>query len=77
VSDFDTQTAASFVPPERVREILTHLRVERDNLRRTSSDKAALEANRLSIVYWQSRLSDALTQEQSGALRPFAPSSVG
>ena len=63
MNDFDTQTVASFVPPERVREILTRLRVERDNLRRTSTDKAALEANRLSIVYWQSRLSNSLTEE--------------
>jgi hypothetical protein len=55
---------ANSVPSARVREILTRLATEREGLRRDSADRAALEANRLSIVYWQSRLSRSLQNER-------------
>ena len=45
---------------ERVRAVLTSLVHERQVLRRAGTDPAALEANRLSIVYWQQELSKRL-----------------
>jgi hypothetical protein len=41
----------------RAFEILASLLLEREALRRRPAERAALEANRLSIDYWRARLS--------------------
>ena len=41
----------------RIRAVLDSLVNERQELRRSGSDRATLEANRLAIVYWQQALS--------------------
>jgi len=41
----------------RIRALLDALVRERSELRRSGLDQAALEANRLAIVYWQKALS--------------------
>ena len=41
----------------RIRAVLDSLVHERQELRRSGVDAAALEANRLAIVYWQQALS--------------------
>jgi len=51
------------VSPERAREIVASLISGREALRRNRADRAALEANRLAIVYWQSRLSRSTVDE--------------
>jgi hypothetical protein len=50
---------------EAIHEIIRSAVAERQRLRRTGGDEAALEANRLAIAYWQTRLSQVL----SGARR--------
>ena len=50
---------------DEVRVVLHALVRERQELRRSRGDQAALEANRLAIVYWQSALSDALVAERA------------
>jgi hypothetical protein len=45
---------------EHIRRILDRLVQERQHLRRTTEDGAALEANRLALVYWQNELQRAL-----------------
>jgi hypothetical protein len=45
---------------EHIRRILDRLVQERQQLRRTTADGAALEANRLALVYWQNELQRAL-----------------
>jgi hypothetical protein len=47
---------------ERIRGVLESLVSERQGLRRAGTDRAALEANRLAIVYWQQRLSHRLIE---------------
>jgi hypothetical protein len=45
---------------ERIRAVISSLVGERQTLRLAGSDRTALEANRLSIVYWQRELSKRL-----------------
>ena len=45
---------------EHIRRILDRLVQERQQLRRATADVAALEANRLALVYWQNELQRAL-----------------
>jgi hypothetical protein len=47
---------------ERVRAVLASLVHERQTLRSGRTDRAALEANRLAIVYWQQELSRRLIE---------------
>jgi hypothetical protein len=47
-----------------IRAILDGLVLERQRLRRSSDGTALLEANRRSIVYWQTELSRALLAER-------------
>ena len=42
---------------DRIRAVLNALIHERQELRRRGTDAAALEANRIGIVYWQRKLS--------------------
>ena len=46
---------------EPIRAVLESLVQERQALRRVGADRAALEANRLAIVYWQHALAERLT----------------
>ena len=45
----------------RIRAVLDSLVRERRELRRSEVERAALEANRLAIVYWQQALSSRLS----------------
>ena len=47
---------------DRVRAVLASLVHERQALRYAGTDRAALEANRLAIVYWQQELSKRLIE---------------
>ena len=47
---------------DRVRSVLSSLVHERQALRYAGTDPAALEANRLAIVYWQQELSKRLIE---------------
>ena len=47
---------------DRIRAILNTLVHERQTLRYAGNDQAALEANRLAIVYWQQELSSRLIE---------------
>ena len=47
---------------DRVRAVLASLVHERQALRYAGTDWAALEANRLAIVYWQQELSKRLIE---------------
>jgi hypothetical protein len=49
---------------DAIRLILADLVHQRQRLRGAESDASLLEANRLSIVYWQSELSRALLAER-------------
>ncbi len=49
-------------PVDRIRGILNSLVLERQALRRFGTDHAALEANRLAIVYWQQEFSQHLIE---------------
>lgn len=52
---------------ERIREILDDLVRHRQSLRSDGEhDRVLLQANRLSIVYWQGRLAQALLEEHGG-----------
>lgn len=51
------------IPSAQVRWILGKLVEERQRLRREHSDQPTLEANRLSIVYWQAELARSLQQD--------------
>ena len=42
---------------DRIRMVLASLVRERRDLRRRGGDRAALEANRMGIIYWQRELS--------------------
>jgi hypothetical protein len=48
--------AATEVDLDRIRAVLSSLVHERQQLRGEDVDRARLEANRLSIVYWQRKL---------------------
>jgi len=50
--------------PARIREILDDLVYQRQRLRNSPVEAALLEANRRSIVYWQTELSRALLVER-------------
>jgi hypothetical protein len=50
--------------PARIREILDDLVHQRQRLRSSPAEPELLEANRRSIVYWQTELSRALVAEQ-------------
>ncbi|HEY1366646.1 MAG TPA: hypothetical protein VGF23_06010 [Gaiellaceae bacterium] len=52
---------------EVVEEIIRKLVDERQQLRRRQTDAATLEANRLSIVYWQAQLSRSLLARHAPA----------
>jgi hypothetical protein len=52
-------------PEPRIREILQALIRQRQAMRRTATDRRLLEANRLGIVYWQSRLASGATQHRA------------
>jgi hypothetical protein len=41
---------------DRIRMVLASLMRERRDLRRRGGDRAALEANRMGIIYWQREL---------------------
>jgi hypothetical protein len=56
----------------RVSEILASLLEEREALRRHPGGQAALEANRLGIAYWRSRL--ASLEAEQGELADAGPS---
>jgi hypothetical protein len=43
---------------DRIRVVLDSLVRERQALRRNGSDRAALEANTIGIIYWQQELSN-------------------
>jgi len=45
----------------QIRAVLESLVQERQDLRRNGGDQAALEANRLAIVYWQRALAERIT----------------
>lgn len=47
---------------DRIRAVLDSLVRQRQALRDRDADPAALEANRLAIVYWQQKLSQRLIQ---------------
>lgn len=47
---------------DRIRTVLDSLVGERQELRRRGTDPAALEANRIGIVYWQQELSKRLSE---------------
>ena len=47
---------------DRVRAVLASLVHERQALRHAGTDRPALEANRLAIVYWQQELSKRLIE---------------
>ena len=49
--------------PKRIREILEDLVHQRQRLRNSPDEAGLLEANRRSIVYWQTELSRALLAE--------------
>jgi len=55
------------LPVDLVEEIIRKLVDERQQLRRRGTDSATLEANRLSIVYWQSQLSRSLLARHAPA----------
>ena len=52
-----------------IRAILDGLVLERQRLRRSSDGTALLEANRRSIVYWQTELSRALLAQRGHDLQ--------
>jgi hypothetical protein len=54
------------VPIETARQIISRLAREREQLRRAGADPQALEANRLSLAYWQAEVDRAL----AAAYRP-------
>ena len=63
-------TAPESVPgvdDDPIRAVLESLVQERQALRRAGADQAALEANRIAIVYWQHALAERLS------LRPRRP----
>ena len=60
-------TRQSVLPVDVVEEIIRKLVDERQQLRRRDTDAATLEANRLSIVYWQSQLSRSLLAQHAPA----------
>jgi hypothetical protein len=52
---------------EHIRRILDRLVQERQQLRNAPEHAAALEANRLALVYWQQQLQRALLAEHTPA----------
>jgi hypothetical protein len=58
---------------DRIRRVLDSLVQERQELRRRNTDPAALEANRLAIVYWQQELSKRLIKPAAVHPESLAP----
>jgi hypothetical protein len=56
--------------PARIREILDALVHQRQGLRSSPAEAGLLEANRRSIVYWQTELSRALLAERGHEASP-------
>jgi len=56
--------------PARIREILDDLVHQRQRLRNSPAEAVLLEANRRSIVYWQTELSRALLAERGHTAQP-------
>ncbi|HSC49737.1 MAG TPA: hypothetical protein VLD16_05680 [Gaiellaceae bacterium] len=56
--------------PARIREILDDLVLQRQRLRSAPAEAGLLEANRRSIVYWQTELSRALLAERGHEAPP-------
>jgi hypothetical protein len=56
--------------PVRIREILDDLVHQRQRLRSSPDEAGLLEANRRSIVYWQTELSRALLAERGHTRQP-------
>jgi hypothetical protein len=56
--------------PARIREILDDLVHQRQRLRNSPAEAVLLEANRRSIVYWQTELSRALLAEHDHTAQP-------
>jgi hypothetical protein len=56
--------------PKRIREILDDLVHQRQRLRSLPDEAGLLEANRRSIVYWQTELSRALLAERGRPVEP-------
>jgi hypothetical protein len=57
--------ALSTVPSsETIQGIIRSVVSERQRLRHDGAGRAALEANRRAIVYWQARLAEALARER-------------
>jgi len=50
---------------ETIQGILRSAVSERQRLRHAGAERAALEANRKTIVYWQARLAQALARERA------------
>jgi hypothetical protein len=48
------------VPIDTAREIIQRLVIERQQLRRAGADPQTLEANRLSLAYWQAEMNRSL-----------------
>jgi hypothetical protein len=48
------------VPLDTARQIVQRLVIERQQLRRANADAQALEANRLSLAYWQAEVNRSL-----------------
>jgi len=56
--------------PARIREILDDLVHQRQRLRNSPAEAVLLEANRRSIVYWQTELSRSLLAERGHTAQP-------
>jgi hypothetical protein len=54
------------VPIETARQIVRRLVLEREQLRRDNADPQALEANRLSLAYWQAQVNRSLIAAYRG-----------
>ncbi len=54
------RASSTDLSPDAIQAIIRSAVSERQSMRRAGADKAALEANRRAIVYWQGRLARAL-----------------
>lgn len=57
--------ASTKLSPDTIQAIIRSAVNERQSMRRAGADKAALEANRRTIVYWQGRLARALIDSRA------------
>jgi hypothetical protein len=58
---------------DAIRQVLSYLLAERQQLRSRGADKAALEANRQATVAMQSRLNRLAAEELSSQVDTFTP----